>query len=445
MENKEKERRHLSHHALVESAIRMTKQLASSNDIMTRSLANRMFSDLTLLRRGLPTRRQHEAIHGNPATTGALDSPVRQNSDITAQKPAPLASQPTAQSQQPGSVTPPARNDVPPQTPSELHILQTRERIKTHPLVLCVHTKPIPQSGAGDAGATMDWELHTISPEGKPLGLLDFAVSTDGANLMPDRQRAFGLTAKCTSRPAHAVYCSDLMAAPGEFIRACQAQASTAEWMLHVPDSHTLARNDLFWAGVCAGEMLGDAEFTAASHGTAAKVPLRLWARRMEIPGEGEERHWATCLVAQAIGPASDEKPMRLLTNRAIPDLGHAAEIVSWQRTVLAFEQFAATDRVTFHSTVGAAAHHVENWRMAQLAWHLEQELEVEASQIFSANEILAAHALAGRSLPADSVALADMLTLLIDLGSRHAAETELNAGLRRLADAVAGLELASR
>ena len=82
---------------------------------------------------------------------------------------------------------------------------------------------------------------------------------------------------------------------------------------------------------------------------------------------------------------------------------------------------------------------------MAQLAWHLEQELEVEASQIFSANEILAAHALAGRSLPADSVALADMLTLLIDLGSRHAAETELNAGLRRLADAVAGLELASR
>ncbi len=452
MENRQNERRHLSHHALVESAIRLTKQLASSSDIMTRSLANRMFSDLTLLRRGLPNRRQHEGTHAIPAETGAAANPAQETAEITTDVRVAHDSVATAQTHRGDKAAPLVPNAVPPapviviasQTSSERHILQTRERIKLHPLVLCVHRESFPEDGSGFAGPCTTWELHAITPEGKPLGLLDFGDHADGASSIPDRQRAFELTAKCTSRPAHALYCGELMALPGAFVRHSQTQGNLAEWMLHVPDSHALSRNDSFWDGVTGAAPLGEAEFTGAHHGDAGKIHLRLWARRMQIPGDSDEPCWATCVVAQPIGPASEEKPVRLLTNRAIADLGAAAEIVSWQRAVLAFEEFIATDRETFHSTLGLAGHHLENWRMAQLAWHLEQELEVDASLIFSTDEIRAAHALARRSVPANHLALADMLTLLIDLGSRHDAETKLNAGLRRLADAVTGLELAS-
>lgn len=53
-----KERRRMSHAGLLESAIRMVAQLASSSDVNTRALANRALADLQKLRHEQPKRRR---------------------------------------------------------------------------------------------------------------------------------------------------------------------------------------------------------------------------------------------------------------------------------------------------------------------------------------------------------------------------------------------------
>ena len=53
-----KERRRMSHAGLLDSAIRMVAQLASSGDLNTRTLANRAMADLQKLRHEQPKRRQ---------------------------------------------------------------------------------------------------------------------------------------------------------------------------------------------------------------------------------------------------------------------------------------------------------------------------------------------------------------------------------------------------
>lgn len=451
MEKSPKERRHLSHHALVESAIRMTKQLASSNDIMTRSLANRMFSDLTLLRRGLPNRRQHESAHGTNPESDARDTAAEitesasKNSNACvpgnahpAPDPGPIE---IAAAQIAVAVTPFIAVAV---TPFERHIEQTRERIKAQPTVLCLYKRPVAGEFLEFGAPAADSPLQVITPEGKPLGLLDFGGNAGGDPALPAWQRRVDETAQCASRQTRAVYCSDWMADPSAFVRYCQSRGNPVEWLLHVPDLAPLARNEKFWAGITAGEMLGEAEFAGTGVSATEKDRLRLWARRAEIPSEDDARCWETCVVAQSSDAVPGERPLRMMTNREIPDLGHAAELVAWQRTLLSFEQFAAVDHELFFNPPGPAARHLDNWRMAQLAWHLEQHLEVDASEIFSREEIRAAHLLAARGKPDGELPLASMLTILVELGSMRNAETRLNAGLRRLADAVAGMELAN-
>jgi hypothetical protein len=445
MEKTPKERRHLSHHALVESAIRMTKQLASSNDIMTRSLANRMFSDLTLLRRGLPNRRQHESAHATNPESDANDT-AAEITESTSNNPNACVPGSEHPAPGPGPIEIAAAQIAAAVTPFERHLEQTRERIKAQPTVLCLYKRP--EAGEfhefGTTAAASP--LQIITPEGKPLGLLDFGENTDSEPALPAWQRRVDATAQCASRQTRAVYCSDWMADPGAFSRYCQSRSNPVEWLLHVPDQHPLSRNEKFWAGITAGEMLGEAEFTTfgASASATEKNPMRLWARRAEIPSEDDARCWATCVVAQSSDAAPGARPLRMMTNREIPDLGHAAELVSWQRTLQSFEQFAAVDHELFFNPPGPAARHLDNWRMAQLAWHLEQHLEVDASEIFSSEEIRAAHLLAGRGKPGGELPLAAMLTILVELGGMRSAETKLNAGLRRLADAVAGMELAN-
>jgi hypothetical protein len=51
------ERRKMSHAGLLDSAISIAHQLASSRDPVTSSLASRMLGDLMRLRRELPVRR----------------------------------------------------------------------------------------------------------------------------------------------------------------------------------------------------------------------------------------------------------------------------------------------------------------------------------------------------------------------------------------------------
>lgn len=54
------DRRRTSYNGLLDSAIRTATKLASVPDPLTKSLANQLLSDLTQLRRELPTRREYD-------------------------------------------------------------------------------------------------------------------------------------------------------------------------------------------------------------------------------------------------------------------------------------------------------------------------------------------------------------------------------------------------
>lgn len=55
------ERRRISHGGLLDSAIRMVAQLTASDNLHTRTIANRAMSDLQKLRHDMPKRRELDA------------------------------------------------------------------------------------------------------------------------------------------------------------------------------------------------------------------------------------------------------------------------------------------------------------------------------------------------------------------------------------------------
>ncbi|RJG04108.1 hypothetical protein [Noviherbaspirillum sedimenti] len=56
-----KERRRMSQAGLLDSAIRMVAQLTTSNDLHTRTIANRAMADLQKMRHEMPKRRQFDS------------------------------------------------------------------------------------------------------------------------------------------------------------------------------------------------------------------------------------------------------------------------------------------------------------------------------------------------------------------------------------------------
>lgn len=60
MEEQGKERRRMSHIGLIDSIIQNIGQLATSSDMLTRSIAGRALGDLRKLRDSIPTRRVND-------------------------------------------------------------------------------------------------------------------------------------------------------------------------------------------------------------------------------------------------------------------------------------------------------------------------------------------------------------------------------------------------
>ncbi len=504
MEDTPKERRHLSHHALIDSAIRSSKQLASSSDIMTRSLANRMFAELTQLRRDLPNRRSTETISGTlPATAPGTRANRSNINDIKVDlstlheishpansqpvKPAIVSASAIAQA----ATVSTAWDDfsairdmfdsgeVEWQEVVDLHRTHTRQRLKKQTTVLCLYgglefdadnKPPVTTAPSTQPRLTIN-PIYTITPQQEPLGLIDAWIDTgmlhadsdDSANAIRGYEQVTETAKK--SPGSRLVFIAEHRFELATFMQRAQALNTPADWLISVPADSPLHADASIWERASTGTELGELDFAllAAPGAIQCEIRLRLWAQRVEIQA-GDDKIWVTCLLAREIDaePKSGVVPMesRLLTNRSVQDLPGAKELMEW------WQAFGRLNDVTRHLqrvlevdykeladiariAPSLAVQLIITCRIAQLYWHAAINPELDANLFFTLDEIRGTDLLMKRRPDTDTpISLTNMLQEIAKLGGAGNREENSDAkfeatrlGMHRLSDAVAVLQ----
>jgi hypothetical protein len=486
MEDSPNERRKLSHNALLDSAIRITKQLASSNDIMTRSLANRMFSDLTLLRRGMPNRRRNE---GASAASSALPPKTRSDAicadnpeEATVQQRAAAAAKrvPTIQE---WAKTPTVfdffdNGDVDWRHAMSLQRMQTEQRIATHATVLCLHDTlefdygnhgmEGPDAQADEVRRMSVHPLYAITPLQEPLGVVEtwmapMAQQDKNQENIPwilgyERVAAIAATIPAT----RFVYMAERQSTLAAFIQRVQTLGTPVDWLLRADSDSAHPDDAQLWKHLGASEPLGETSFTTVSTDGLQEREVRqqVWAQRLEIPSGTSDRLWATCVLARDMDAPADSTPLewRLITNRSAQDLASATELAAWQRAHSAIDIFAKVVKYACRlDPAPSDATELEAmlawrtllaWRIGLLTWRERTEVNTEAALCFAPDEIRGAYLLMKKSPPTEPTQLNEMLHMLVQLGAiaerKNDAEAKIHAirlGLRRVMDAAALLQ----
>lgn len=458
METPPKERRHTSQHALIDSAIRSTKQLSASSDIMTRSLANRMFSELTQVRRALPNRRLHEAAAGETASIAHAAGSDAANRHVVDPKTTPHPAQPVAPVATPSTAWDDldAVRDVQDSGASdwaflmELHRSRTLHRLKAHAQVLCLH---------GDCGIDGEAPVHalyTVADGHAPLGLLDAWTDSKAAPTAEDQTagaiRSYQMVAEMAAQApsTRLAFVARLRFDLAPLVRQSQAHGVAADWLTIVGPESPLHADQALWRRARADAELGESDFALhTDYGCAPRIlRARLWAKRMEIQSGGEKL-WVTCLYGREVdlAPGDTATEWRLLSNRSAQDLAGAHELMQWCLSMAAFDHFA---RLMQHTRSFGGAPRVfdliAGCRIAQLTEYALLDPEVDAHVFFSRDEMRAIDLLSKRQ-PSAEMCLADNLHQLAILGGvadrhadRDAQYAAIRCGLLRLSDAVAVL-----
>lgn len=447
---------------LIDSVIRTTRQLAASSDITTRSMANRMLSELTQLRRGLPTRR----LHDNPSGASSAATPEVQPIKLKIPSAFAVKAETHATSWDDLTAIRDALDggEIEWQAIIDLHRLRTRQRLAAHKTVLCLYGELERESGRAEAQTQPCLSVNSVyavTPRQEPLGLIDAWAdspsprteqhATAGANRAYEKIAEMA-TALPDSRLVFVAPCRFELV---KFAQRIQTEGTQADWLTCLPAGSALIDDPALWERVGTGAELGDINFSLYSTAGRAlrETQIRLWAKRLEI-SSGGEKLWATCLLAREVDLTSDQTLMewRLISNRGAPDLASATELMEWWFAFEAFDHYAELAQRALHvdcvqPAASVAADLILACRVAQLAWHARVDAEFDARLFFSGAEIHGLALLTKRD-PADHITLADMLNMVAELGGADAwrddADTGFEAivgGLRRLSDAVAMLQ----
>jgi hypothetical protein len=490
MEDQTKERRKLSHNALVESAIRICNQLSSSGDITTRSLANRMFSDLTQLRRGLPQRRQREgasdasssstparAAIGSSAPAATTPPAEKSAAAITAVDATNTCSAQAAQESKHSTGTwfdvEAARHaldncETDWRTAMTAHAALTSERIRSSTsTVLCVYrvidrTDRPPKATMSDQAQPGAAILYATTIAAEPLGMLDIRPHSEHVERQPEHawaSRYQSIAERAAKQSTRIVFLSTPRANLVNLIRRAQAMGNPADWLLQASGPEALPNHEQLWQRVCACEALGESAFPRLHAGASSKdeVRLRIWSQRQEISGEDNDKVWVTCLLAREIDPQGDSVPeeWHLLSNRPAQELNGAIDMLNWQRGHGASNSFSAlieealaSANASAEAERGLVLRAIINWRIALLAWRERMAVSGGAALSFTEAEIRGAYLLAKVALPDQAPQLQDMLKILRQLGAgadlRRTANIELATlalGLQRAMDAARVLQ----
>jgi hypothetical protein len=254
----------------------------------------------------------------------------------------------------------------------EPHWVCTQERMRAHPLVLCLQdtTELDFTSQPGIAGlgplsyaAQHGMYVHptlAVTPAGLPLGVLDAWLWARDAQSHGQDKRHWPIEAKESVRwlegyervaelaselpDTRLVYVADRECDIHAFMAQAQRLGHPADWLIRATHNRRTDTAATLWDRLATTPVLGEMSFTLpAAPGRAARaVKQTLRVVRLTLqPAHGVAVE-VTALLAHEDAPPPGEKPLvwRLLTNRAVPTLEAAVELIEWYRARWTIEVF---------------------------------------------------------------------------------------------------------
>ena len=370
------------------------------------------------------------------------------------------------------------------------HLASSLRRMTAEPVVLCLQdTTELDFNGQAIEGlgplayeAQRGMYLHAtyaVSPARVPLGVLDAwmwareAKKSDGSRggLLESTRWVEGyerVAELAAELPATRLVCvgdreSDMLAL---LVRA-RDMGHAADYLLRSQYDRTLPEGGKLWSKVMQSQPLGRISFELASgRGRRARtVQQELHAQRMRLPDRQGGHVEVTCLIAAEVDAPAGAKPVvwRLLSNREVPTLEAAVELVEWYRCRWEAEllfltlkegcriealQLASVERIER----AIAVYLVVAWRIGLLMRLGRACPDWDAERLLTREEWQAAWIVAHKHPPDKPPTLREALHMIAALGGFLGRKGDGNPGLKslwiglqRVASCVEGLRFRQR
>lgn len=366
------------------------------------------------------------------------------------------------------------------------HIAQTEARMRQHPVVLCLQdTTELDFDGQAIGGlgplsyeAQRGMYLHptyVVTPEREPLGVTDAWMwarePKTGNRKRPGLRESLRWTegyeriaeTAAAMPDTRLVYVADREADILELMQRAHALGTPADWLIRSQHDRSLPEGGKLWAQVCAGDALGEIEFTLASrHGQAARtVRQHLWAQRLALADGRGGQLTVTCLIAKEMAPPQGVKPIewRLLTNRPADTQEAVAELIDWYRCRWEIETFfnvlkngCRVEALQLGSIakieLALAVYMVVAWRLSRLVRLGRTHPDLEATALFTPEEWKGAYLLAKKPIPAAPPTIREVIRQIAMLGGFLGRKGDGEPGVKtlwlgfmRIRDFVEGVE----
>ena len=337
------------------------------------------------------------------------------------------------------------------------HWARTEERMRAHPVMLCIQdTTELDFNGqeAAEFGP-LNYEArrgmyvhptYAVTPEREPLGVLDAWMwareERDADGVRPGQKESRRWVEgyeRIAEMAAHMpdtrlVYLADREADMVEMMRRACDLGTPADWLVRAKHNRCLPDEDgeKLWAHTTNGAALGEITFTMPARGTqkSRSVRQQLWARAVEISDGKRGRIKATCIVAREVDAPKGVKPLewRLLTNRTASTADQVVELIDWYRARWEIEiyfhvlkngcevetlQLGAIDRVER----ALALFMVVAWRITYLMRLGRNCPDLDATLFFSADEIRGTYLLTKQPKPPQPPRLNEVVRLIARIG----------------------------
>lgn len=335
------------------------------------------------------------------------------------------------------------------------HAQASQARIREHPVVLCIQdTTELDYNGQAMRGlgarsyeARRGLYLHptyVVTPEREPLGItsawtwarefkkgdaprggiLESARWVESYERIAEQARALPETRHVCIGDRE----SDILS----LLVKARDLGHAADYLVRCQHSRVLPGGDKLWERVMVGVPLGCVRFEIpAGRGRKARhVELVLHTERIVLPDRQGGVLEVTCLMASETNAPDGCKPVcwRLLTNRTIPSLAAAVEMLDWYRVRWEVELFFSVlkdgcrverlqlkDRDRLQTVL--ALYMVIAWRISRLMRLARSLPHLPADLVFKANEWRAAFVLNTRPLPVAVPSLNTVLRLIAQRG----------------------------
>ena len=353
----------------------------------------------------------------------------------------------------------------------EPHWVRTQERMRAHPVMLCIQdTTELDFNGQETAGlGPLNYEarrgmyLHptyAVTPGREPLGVIDAWMwareSRDADGVRPGQKEStrwiegYERIAEMAAQmpQTRLVYLADREADMVAMMRRARELNTPADWLVRAKHNRCLPDGEKLWNYTTEGAALGEIAFTMPTRGTKKARPVRqqLWARAVEIAdGKGGVIN-ATCIIAREIGTPHGVKSIewRLLTNRTVSGADQVTELIDWYRARWEIEiyfhvlkngcevetlQLGAVDRVER----ALALFMVVAWRVTYLMRLGRTCPDLDASLFFSADEIRGTYLLTKQQKPTHPARLNEVIRLIAQLGGFLGRKSDGEPGVKTI------------